>query len=187
MAAMITDEALVERVLEGDPAATHAWVQRWSTPLYNFAYRFTGSAEDARDVTQEALMKALRHLSEYDSQWRFSTWIYRITRNTCIDLQRRRRPTAELNEETIAEDALGGRPSSPLQAALFQEDSLILHQAMGSLRENYREIVVLYHFENLSYREISDMLEIPIGTVMNRLFRARAMLREELSRREYTP
>ncbi|MCK6531109.1 sigma-70 family RNA polymerase sigma factor [Myxococcota bacterium] len=188
----VTDQELVEHIVRGDPEAARLLVERWSGPLYNFAYRMTGSAEDARDLVQDSLLKALRHLGDYDPRWALSTWLYRIARNTHIDRRRRLRPATELDEERFAGDEAGeaGGPSgftSPLRAALEREESELIQKALARLRDNYREIIVLYHFEALSYREIADLLDIPLGTVMNRLFRARNMLREALAELEYTP
>lgn len=179
-----TDEILVERVLVGDDAAASELVRRYSTPLYNFAFRFTGNREEAQEIAQDALLKALKNMNRFDPRYKFSTWVYRITRNQAIDHKRRQRPTAELNE-AITPDPGHANPEgtgmrSPEVRAMRSQENQLLHRALATLGEKYREIIVLYHFSGLSYADIATTLDIPQGTVMNRLFRARNKLREAM-------
>ncbi len=179
-----TDEQLVERTLAGEEGAAATLVHRYTTPLYNFAYRFTGNREEAQEASQEALLKALQSMDRFDPRYKFSTWIYRITRNHCIDRSRRRRPTAELNEGITADpgfaDPDGSGFRSPEEHAIRTERGELLQRALATLGEKYREIIVLYHFSGLSYADIAETLQLPPGTVMNRLFRARNKLREAM-------
>jgi RNA polymerase sigma-70 factor, ECF subfamily len=181
-----TDEKLVARLLAGDDAAAGELVRRYSTPLYNFAYRFTGNREEAQEIAQDALLKALKNMDRFDPRYRFSTWVYRICRNHAIDRKRRKRPTSELNEGITADpghsDPDGTGTRSPEVDAMRAEENVMLHRALATLGEKYREIIVLYHFNGLSYRDIAETLDIPQGTVMNRLFRARNKLREAMVR-----
>jgi len=128
--------------------------------------------QDARDVTQETMVKILKNLHRYDSRWRFSTWIISIARNTCIDEFRRRRRRSYDEPPEVVDDG-----PSPDEITAQQRRATRLHQALSKLPPLYREVLVLYHFEHRKYREIADILEIPIGTVMNRIFRARRKLR----------
>lgn len=187
-----TDEQLVERVQAGDRQAAETLVRRYTTPLYNFAYRFTGNREEAQEVAQEALLKALKNVDRFDPRYKFSSWVFRICRNHSIDRKRRKRPAAELNEEITADpghaDPDGTGTRSPERGAMQSEQNVMLHRALEQLGEKYREIIVLYHFSGLSYTDIADTLQIPQGTVMNRLFRARRKLRDEMLRlQEVTP
>jgi RNA polymerase sigma-70 factor (ECF subfamily) len=128
--------------------------------------------QDAHDAAHDSMVKVLKNLHRYDDQWKFSTWILGITRNTCIDeiRRRKRRPTAI--EIDAVDQGLG-----PDEQTARQRRARRLHTAMTSLPEMYREILVLYHFEHLKYQEIADLLGVPLGTVMNRIFRARQKLR----------
>jgi RNA polymerase sigma-70 factor, ECF subfamily len=187
-----SDEQLVERLLAGDEGAAALLVHRYSTPLYNFAYRFTGNREEAQEATQEALLKALQSMDRFDPRYKFSTWVYRITRNHLIDRIRRRRPTSELNEGITADpgfvDPDGPGIRSPEVDAIRTEENEQLRRALATLGEKYREIIVLYHFSGLSYADIAETLKLPPGTVMNRLFRARNKLREAMmTLQEATP
>jgi RNA polymerase sigma-70 factor (ECF subfamily) len=160
---------------DGDPAA-RAWVvERFAPSVYRFALRMLGDEQDARDATQDTLVKVLAHLDQYDPTRSFTTWVFGIARNTCIDEHRRRvrRSPDELGEVVdtgpTALTVLGRR-----------ERAARLHDALAQIPPMYREILVLYHFEHLKYTEIAEVLELPLGTVMNRIFRARVKLRELL-------
>lgn len=128
--------------------------------------------EDARDAAQETLVKVLRNLHRYDPNRKFSTWVFGIARNTCID-EHRRRKRRGYDEPG---DVVDTEPS-PLQNVARLQRSERLREALAELPPMYREVLVLYHFEHLKYIEIAEILDLPIGTVMNRIFRARRKLR----------
>lgn len=128
--------------------------------------------EDAGDAAQETLVKVLRHLDRYDPTRSFATWVFGIARNTCIDEHRRRKRRAWDEPGDVIDVA-----ASPLQDAARLQRAELLERALTELPPMYREILVLYHFEHRKYTEIADILELPLGTVMNRIFRARKKLR----------
>ncbi len=167
-----TEPARIAAARDGDPTARAWLVQRWSAPVYRFARRMLNNDEDARDAAQETLVKVLRNLDKFDTNRRFSTWVFGIARNTCIDEHRRRRRRAW--EEPG--DVVDGQPS-PLQNVAQIRRAELLERSLEELPPMYREVLVLYHFEHLKYQEIADILGLPIGTVMNRIFRARRKLR----------
>ncbi|MEZ4236760.1 MAG: sigma-70 family RNA polymerase sigma factor [Myxococcota bacterium] len=157
---------------EGDPAA-RAWiVERWTPPVWRFCRRMLMNDEDAGDAAQETLVKVLRNLDRYDVNRSFSTWVFGIARNTCIDEHRRRKRRAWDEPGDVIDMA-----PSPLQDVARLQRAEILDHALGQLPPMYREILVLYHFEHRKYTEIAEILELPLGTVMNRIFRARKKLR----------
>lgn len=129
--------------------------------------------EDARDAAQETLVKVLRNLDQYDASRKFSTWVFGIARNTCIDEHRRRK--RRVWDEP--RDTVDTGPT-PLQVASTNERAERLSSALEGLPPMYREVLVLYHFEHLKYCEIAEALDLPMGTVMNRIFRARRKLRD---------
>ena len=131
-----------------------------------------GNEQDERDVTQETMVKILKNLHRYDSRWRFSTWIISIARNTCIDEFRRRKRRSYDEPPEIVDTS-----PTPDEITAQQRRAARLHRALAQIPPLYREVLVLYHFEHRKYREIADILDIPIGTVMNRIFRARRKLR----------
>jgi len=132
-----------------------------------------GNEQDARDAAQDTLVKVLRNLHRYDPGRKFSTWAFGIARNTCIDELRRRKRRA-WDEPG---DVVDHRPDA-LETTSREQQATQLRAALEQLPPLYREVLVLYHFEHLKYREIADALDIPIGTVMNRIFRARNKLRD---------
>lgn len=130
--------------------------------------------EDAYDACQESLVKVLRNLDRYDPERSFSTWAFGIARNTCIDEYRRRKRRSWDEPGDVVDES---RPT-PLQDVVRTQRAEILEGALGELPPMYREILVLYHFEHRKYTEIAEILELPLGTVMNRIFRARKKLRD---------
>lgn len=165
----------IAAALEGDGAA-QAWLVETFTPVaYGFALRLMGDEQDARDAAQDTMIKVLRNLHRYDAQWRFGTWVLGITRNTCMDEYRRRRRKPVSEAVDVASEA-----PSPADLCDAQLRSAAVRSALEELPEIYREIIILYHYEHLLYREISELLNLPLGTVMNRLFRARQRLRGRL-------
>ncbi len=158
---------------DGDSMAQAWLVQRWTAPVYRFCHRMLGNEQDARDAAQDTLVKVLRNLDRYDPGRKFSTWVFGIARNTCIDEHRRRKRRAWDEPGEVPDQS----PTPHQQTAAGQRATQI-HDAIELLPPMYREVLVLYHFEHLKYREIADILEVPIGTVMNRIFRARQKLRD---------
>ena len=128
--------------------------------------------QDAREVTQETLLRVLRNLHRYDPTRRFTTWAFTIARNACIDEQRRRKKVGPSSDKEVVDHA-----PSPLDQTVERLRAERLERALAELRPKYREVLVLYHFEHLKYVEIAQVLDIPLGTVMNRIFRARRRLR----------
>jgi len=147
-------------------------MEQYDRTIYRFVYRMLRNEQDARDVTQDTLIKVMRNLHRYDPGRKFSTWVFGIARNTAIDEFRRRKRLAPPPKKEPVSD----RPD-PLEETQRTQRARRLHSALKELPPKYREILVLYHFEHLKYREIAEALEIPIGTVMNRIFRARRKLR----------
>lgn len=169
----IDETPWIEAARDGDAEACGWLVERYTPMVYRFALRMLRDEQDARDAAQDTMVKVLRNLHRYDDRWKFSTWTLGIARNTCIDeFRRRKRKSFE-----EAPDVADTRPG-PDELTSRQQRSEILHTALGRVPPLYREVLVLYHFEHLKYREIADLLDIPIGTVMNRIFRARRKLRD---------
>lgn len=166
------DLELVERCRNGDRAAIELLVHRYQRPVYNAAYRLLGNTDDARDITQTVFMKVFEQLNDYDPRYRFFSWIYRIAVNESLNMLRktsREQPISGM--ETIAADTNPERETDQsvlidrVQASLMQMDS------------GDRVVLVLRHFLDCSYRDISGVLGIPEKTVKSRLYSARQRLR----------
>jgi RNA polymerase sigma-70 factor (ECF subfamily) len=167
------DPGRIEAARLGDPLARDWIVKRWTDPVYRFAIRMMTNEEDARDIAQETMVKVLRNLDQFDPTRSFATWVFGIARNTCIDEHRRRKRRSWDEPGEITDT----RPS-PLQEVTRAERADRVIASLEQLPPMYREVIVLYHFEHLKYVEIAEVLDIPLGTVMNRIFRARRKLRE---------
>ena len=131
-----------------------------------------GNDEDARDATQDTMVKVLRNLHRYDANRAFSSWAFSIARNTCIDEHRKRKRRAWDEPGEVVDCS-----PSPLQHVARGQRASHLLESLSELSPMYREILLMYHFEHLKYAEIAEALELPMGTVMNRIFRARRKLR----------
>lgn len=164
------DRALVRRCLDGDGAAAAELVDRYQRRLFNAAFRMLGNVQDAEDVTQTVFGKAFLALASYDPQYRFLSWIYRMTVNESLNALKRRRPMVTI-DDTLGLEA----PGYAADAAKETEERV--GKALMDLRPDDRAVVVLRHFASFSYDEIAHVLEVPARTVKSRLFTARQRLR----------
>lgn len=186
---LTTDEQLVERALAGDGDAFGEVVRRWERKIYALTYGITGSVEDARDATQETFIAAYRNLPRFRGEAQVSSWLHRIAVNQCITRQRRARVRAEtgLEDEVEAgrEQFLStGADASPAHASESQQRAVAVRRAVASLPQELREVVLMKEFEELTFQEIADALQIPLSTVKSRLYTALRQLRLKLERFE---
>lgn len=173
------DARLVERSVGGELEAFEMLVTRYQRVLFKVAMRMLGDCEDARDATQAALVKAYQNLGSFDPRFRFFSWIYRILLNECLNARRgRRRHQHEDVQEDAALEVAGN--STPLDALERIERRQRVQQALLALPDDYRQVVVLRHFAELSYDDIAATLAIPAKVVKSRLYTARQRLAEML-------
>ena len=180
------DEQLVTASLKGDEAAFAQLVRKYQRRLTAFLTQLVGDLELARELTQEAFIRAWGALERYDPSYRFSTWLFRIGHNLGIDhLRRRRLQTVPLvrqdREGGEVETVLLEKGKDPFGHLKNTELAQALRVAIQDLRPEYRELVLLRHFGGLSYQDIADMKDMPLGTVKNKLFRAHSVLRTALA------
>ena len=168
------DYALIERCRNGDRRALEALVRQYQKPVFNAAYRILGNPDDAADVTQAAFLKAFEHLEGYDPKYKFFSWIYRIAINESINQVKRERKLEPLDDDP---EALSGGPESEAES---EDIARCLQDGLMALTDDYRTVVVLRHYLDLSYREISVVLEIPEKTVKSRLYSARQSMKDRL-------
>jgi RNA polymerase sigma-70 factor (ECF subfamily) len=182
---LTTDEQLVERALAGDGDAFGEVVRRWERKIYALAYAITGSVEEARDAAQETFIAAYRNLQGFRGEAKVSSWLHRIAVNQCITRQRRARVRAETAfDEEAAGDFLLSTPSndSPARATESRQRAEAVRRAVASLPHELREVVLMKEFEELTFQEIADALQIPLSTVKSRLYTALKQLRLRLER-----
>jgi RNA polymerase sigma-70 factor (ECF subfamily) len=181
-----SDEQLVSLALDGSEAAFAALVRRYQRRLTAFLGQLVGDIELARELCQEAFIRAWSALERFNPKYRFSTWIFRIAHNLGIDhLRRRRLKTVALyrvdREGDEVEVVVEDNEKDPLGHFENQELAKGLKLAIEELRPEYRDLVLLRHFGGLSYQDIADFKEMPLGTVKNKLFRAHTVLRKALA------
>lgn len=175
---------LMERASGGDGTAFGELVRRNMRKAYRAALGLVGSPDDAMDLSQDAFARALKHAGKMDPERPFYPWYYAILRRLCFNFLRDRKNRQRLLDETgawLAEDLTGGGPGEHPEERLRREEARrTVARAIARLPEAQREVLVLREFEGLKYREIADLLEIPAGTVMSRLYTARRSLADAL-------
>jgi RNA polymerase sigma-70 factor, ECF subfamily len=170
------DKALVGRCLRGDRSAFEALVVRYQKPVFNAALRLLHSPEDARDVAQTTFLKAYEHLADYDERFKFYSWIYRIAVNEALDALNSRKPSEPVSG--AEQDEAGG----PDQVAEGAQIGRAIEEELARISPELRTVIVLRHVMNLSYQDMSGVLDLPEKTVKSRLYSARQLLRERLQR-----
>ncbi len=169
---------LVSESLGGNGKSFEKLLILYEKPVFNAAYRILNNYEDARDATQNALLKAYENLEQFDSGHRFFSWIYRIAINEAINMRAAKHPGVDLDAARRLKET--HTPERSLGQAEVDE---LIQTALMALALEYRVVVVLRHFLDLSYRDIGVILDIPEKTVKSRLFTGRTLLREYLSRK----
>src|SRR5213595_1230382 len=181
----LDDRALVARILEGDRDRFTELVKRYEKRVVNYVYRITHRYEDAHDLTQEIFVKVYVALDRYDPKYQFSTWLFRIAQNSAIDALCKKSiaevPIAKpAGDEESKDREFADTGVSPYRALKNKQLAAAIDKAVLELPPDYRELIRLRHFAELSYEEIAAMKKLPLGTVKNKLFRARNMLKETL-------
>lgn len=171
------ESELVRRALEGDERAFGGLVEAYERVLFNLALRMVNDREDARDLTQTVFLKAYRHLATFDRRHKFFSWIYRIMLNESLNFISRRKRHEELDDRLVSTD------SGPEDRADGSQVRDIIQSALTDLTLDYRQVIILRHYLQLSHREMSEVLNVPEKTVKSRLYTARQQLGEILQRR----
>jgi RNA polymerase sigma-70 factor, ECF subfamily len=183
----LDDRSLVERILGGDRDLFTVLVSRYEKRVVNYVYRITHRYEEAHDLAQEIFVKVYLALDRYDSKYQFSTWLFRIAQNSAIDALRKKSISEVPLARPVDEDPGGGKERefadsgvTPERALKVKQLGAAIDRAVENLPMDYRELIQLRHFAELSYEEIASMKKLPLGTVKNKLFRARNLLKEAL-------
>jgi RNA polymerase sigma-70 factor (ECF subfamily) len=177
------DIRLVRQILEsGNRAAYSQLMDEYFDKVYTRMLKMTGQPGDAEDLTMEAFNKAFSKLDQYTEDFAFSTWLYRIAKNNCIDHLRRNKKENEnmVNQQQagfgIAAHELANQLPSPEQLMIMEQETRMLREIVDTLHPKYKDIIKLHYFNELSCDEIAQQLDLPEGTVKVRLFRARELL-----------
>ena len=181
---LTSDEQIVERALTGDADAFGEIVHRWERRIFALAFGMLGREEDARDATQETFLAAFRNLRGFRGDAKVSSWLHRIAVNQCITRQRRskvrKEGALEDEEERNAVRFATPQESSPAWVAEGRESCEAVRRAVNSLPLELRQVVVMKEFEELTFKDISDALDVPLSTVKSRLYTALRQLQMRL-------
>jgi RNA polymerase sigma-70 factor, ECF subfamily len=186
----LTDGELIIDAVGGRVDGFEELVRRYQRPITSYVFRMLGDYESSLDVTQEVFIKVYNSLSKYSSEYKFSTWLYRIAHNAAIDHMRRNSVTPQSLETENADGTyqlqIESRGPSPEQDQERREWRTEIDSVVECLPATYRDLIILRHSRDLSYDEIAEVTGLPLGTVKNRLFRAREMMREIFIERGFT-
>ena len=181
------DYVLVVKAVDGDQDAYTQLMTRYRGAIHQMMFKMVGNNEDSADLTQEAFTKAFTKLPSYEPRYAFSTWLFKIATNNCIDYIRKKRLVTLSIDETIKEDSdqqfsynIRATTPDPEQKLMTQQRSKLMRALIGQLSTKYRQMIEMRFYQELSYDEIATELNIPLGTVKAQLFRAKEMLHNQL-------
>jgi RNA polymerase sigma-70 factor (ECF subfamily) len=180
---LVSDRELVAIAVDGFDGSFEELVRRYQRPISAYVYRMVGNYESALDLTQEIFIKVYNSLNRYRAEFKFSTWIYKIAHNAAVDHLRR----TATREQSLVVGPEGDSFDLPLESARLSPEQESerkerrgeIEAVVRALPANYRELIILRHSQDLSYEEIVEVTGLPLGTVKNRLFRAREMMRQQ--------
>jgi RNA polymerase sigma-70 factor (ECF subfamily) len=186
----VADSDLVTRAIAGREDGFEELVRRYQRPIAAYVYRMVGDYDAALDLTQEVFIKVYASLARYRSEYKFSTWIYKIAHNSAVDHLRRH----STREQSLVNQSDGEQYDLPIESGRLSpeqesekaERRAEIESVVRQLPSAYRELIVLRHSHDLSYDEIADVTGLPLGTVKNRLFRAREVMRQQFVERGIT-
>ena len=188
---MKDDRELIAQAEGGDEAAYRVLLERYQRPVFNICLRMMRNREEAEDLAQDAFMKVFSMLDRYNPTYAFSSWLFKITSNLCIDAIRKRRIETLPMDQPVQSDSgeyarqYESPDDDPERVFAKSEKMKQLAQAVDGLPPHYRVMILLRHQEDLSYEEIAECLEVPLGTVKARIHRAREMLKTRLAGKDF--
>ncbi|WP_010631745.1 RNA polymerase sigma factor SigW [Sporolactobacillus vineae] len=180
------EKRLIKKVKKGDHQAFADLVDRYKNSVCSICLRMVGNREEAEDLSQEAFIRAYNNISKFDSDRKFSTWLFRIATNLSIDSLRRKKPSVSLDAEIPGTEGLAlntllpGNTVPPDEQIVMAETEQWIQKEIGALPDKYRSAVILKYVEDLSLKEISEIMRLPVGTVKTRVHRGREMLRKNM-------
>ncbi len=177
----ISDNALIRQVLGGKARPFRRLVQRYQRQAYLFAHGMVGNADDAYDLSQEAFVRVYKHLNRFDSSYPFKVWFFHILSNLCKNHLRQRKNRRAVTTSTEMTETVAA-PITQRPDIIFQKTEVQqkVWEGIAELLEKFREIIILCHFQDMSYEQMAEILDIPRGSVMSRLYYARQKLRKIL-------
>ncbi|MVO99969.1 MULTISPECIES: RNA polymerase sigma factor SigW [Paenibacillus] len=182
----LVETRLAKLARNGDRGAFEELVNLYKDKIFHLAYRMLGNKQEAEDAVQDTFLRVYNNLDRYDENQKFSTWIFRIGTNLCIDRLRKRKPTYSLDAEMPDSDGndfyamLASKDNLPVDQIILSETQQVIRRAIDTLPEKYKSVVILRYLHDMSLQEIGDVLKMPVTTVKTRVHRGREYLRKKL-------
>ena len=183
------DSRLIKAALKGDQNSYRGLMKKYHDQVYNLLYRMVHDKDEVEDLTQEAFIKAFNSLQHFNEEFAFSTWLYKIATNNCIDYIRKRKlATFSIDKPLESKDGefsfeIPDSTYEPDKTLIARQRTKILEEAVNALPEKYRTVILMRHTEDKHYQEIADELRLPLGTVKAHIFRAREILYKRLKKK----
>ncbi len=184
-----SDKEIIQKILSGNLDAYELLVNRYADQILNLCYRYLNSREEAEDATQDVFLKAYRALKNWEPRAKFKTWLFRIAINHCLNIVRRQKkvPFQGLEEGEGERDVLNkmtgySAGASGEEILMSEQQNNFIRNALWQLPENQRQVIILYYYQELSYEEISEVLDVSISSIESRLFRAKRSLAKILKK-----
>ncbi|EGL16569.1 RNA polymerase sigma factor SigW [Paenibacillus chitinolyticus] len=182
----LVETRLAKLARNGDRGAFEELVNLYKDKIFHLAYRMLGNKQEAEDAVQDTFLRVYNNLDRYDENQKFSTWIFRIGTNLCIDRLRKRKPTYSLDAEMPDSEGndfyamLASKDELPEDQIVLSETQQVIRRAIQTLPEKYKSVVILRYLHDMSLQEIGDVLGMPVTTVKTRVHRGREYLRKKL-------
>lgn len=185
----MNEEEIVKQLKSGNYSNYDKIVNSYKNRVFGMAYKFTGDYDESQDLAQEVFLKIYRQIKNFREESKLSTWIYRISVNTCLDWKKKKEKMKSINFSNMVNEEnrdqiidIKDESLSPDRIILQDEDQKQVHKLIYELSDKYKTVLIMYHFNEMSYQDISKALDIPERTVETRLYRARRMLKDKISK-----
>ena len=180
---LLKEEEIIRGLQGGDDNYFPQLLDLYKNRIFALAYKFTNNYDESQDLSQDIFLKVYRELSSFNFQSKFSTWIYKVATNTCIDWNKKNKLISLTSIDDINEEnGLSSDYSTPEESVLSLEKHKEIHGIIYKMPNIYKTVIIMYHLNNMSYKEISKALDISDKTVETRLYRARRLLKDELKK-----
>lgn len=185
----MNEEEIVKQLKSGNYTNYDKIVDLYKNRVFGMAYKFTGDYDESQDLAQEVFLKIYRQIKNFREESKLSTWIYRISVNTCLDWKKKKERMKSINFSNMVNEEnkdqiidIKDESLSPDKIVLQDEDQKQVHKLIYELSDKYKTVLIMYHFNEMSYQDIARALDIPERTVETRLYRARRMLKDKMSK-----